>query len=142
MPRGRPKKKPAFKEPEYKEPEFKNVTGVGSTDEEDDGYRPEPPEEVIKVEFKGFDDTLERRRIFWDGENWEVLVMPRKLLMSKFMDRRGMLSLPSVLRSEWFEKTLKRNGFTSQWRFKKDDSGRIILPIPDEEAYGVWQKVL
>lgn len=128
---------------------------IGSSfdDSEDVGYDPaldpeniEEPisvEEIgkIDIEFKGFDDTLEKRYLNWDGAKWEVIIFPKALLQQKFCDSRGMLALPKVVKSEWFSKVLKRYNFTSDWRFKKDDQGRILLPMPEEHAYGVWQRI-
>ena len=140
-----------FKEPEYKTPVFKSGNSIGASVEEDDpGYvDPSLVEQDLGLEIKDIDsleiapldDSIKKRSVMIGQEKFELLVFPRHLLQGKFTDRSGCLSLPLCLKSEWFSRTLKQHHFTSDWRFRKDESGRFLLPIPDEEAYGVWQRI-
>lgn len=96
--------------------------------------------DVDSVEFSGMQESFRKEYRMIGPVKYEVLIFPRLELCKRFEDNRGMLVLPKVTASEWFQKILKDHGFKHLHNFITDAKGRYLIRSKQEDAYEVSQR--
>lgn len=98
-------------------------------------------EDLDSIEIIDQDTSLEVRHSKSGDTRYKSLVFPRDLLVKKFVEPGKNLSLPDVMRSEWFRRQLKQYGFTNESLFVKDELGKFLCQVPDVLEYEVKQRI-
>lgn len=108
----------------------------------------EPPEpmglevkDLDSIEIIDQDTSLEVRHSKSGDTRYKSLIFPRELLVKKFVEPGKNLSLPDVMRSEWFRRQLKQYGFTDESLFIRDELGKFLCAMPESLDYEVRQKI-